>query len=71
MTVENNATLKMRENNQELVEIIPPSASPVLKTKVMFKLQDNFPFNLTKEDFTVNITLLELGQGVSPYFKQS
>ena len=70
MTVENNATLKMRENNQELVEIIPPSASPVLKTKVMFKLQDNFPFNLTKEDFTVNITLLELGIGVSPYYKQ-
>ena len=60
----------MRENNQELVEIIPPSASPVLKTKVMFKLQDNFPFNLTKEDFTVNITLLELGKGVSPYYKQ-
>lgn len=43
----------------------------MLKSKIQFKLQENFPFNLTKEDFTVNITLLELGDDVSPYFKHS
>ena len=50
---------------------MPPTASPVLKTKIQFRLQENFPFNLTKEDFTVNVTLLVLGDNVSPYFKHS
>ena len=71
VTVENNATVKMKDVNKDALQILPPTASPVLKSKVQFKLQQNFPFNLTKEDFTVNITLLDLGEGVSPYFKHS
>jgi hypothetical protein len=71
VTIENNATVTTKQRNTGLLQIVPPSASPVLKSKVMFKLDNNFPFNLTKEDFSVNITLLELGEGVSPYYKQS
>ena len=71
VTVENNATLKMKDVNEDALQMIPPTASPVLKTKIQFKLQSNFPFNLTKEDFTVNITLLDLSPGVSPYYKHS
>lgn len=71
VTVDNSVTVKMKEVNKDALQVLPPSASPVLKTKLQFKLQQNFPFNLTKEDFTVNITLLDLGENVSPYFKHS
>jgi hypothetical protein len=71
VTIDNVVTVKMKDVNKDALQIVPPTASPVLKTKVQFKLQENFPFNLTKEDFTVNITLLSLGEKVSPYYKQS
>jgi hypothetical protein len=71
VTIDNTVTVKMKEVNKDALQILPPTASPVLKTKVQFKLQENFPFNLTKEDFTVNVTLLALGADVSPYFKHS
>lgn len=71
VTIANAVTVKMKEFNKNALQILPPSASPVLKSKIQFKLQENFPFNLTKEDFNVNVTLLDLGEGVSPYFKHS
>ena len=34
----------------------PNSASPVLKTPIKIKIQEDFPYTLARDDFTVNAT---------------
>jgi hypothetical protein len=34
----------------------PNSASPVLKTPIKIKIQEDFPYTLVRDDFTVNAT---------------
>lgn len=34
VTVENNASVKMKDVNKDALQILPPTASPVLKTKI-------------------------------------
>jgi hypothetical protein len=34
----------------------PNSASPVLKTPIKIKIQENFPYTLARDEFTVNAT---------------
>jgi hypothetical protein len=38
------------------VVLNPPTASPVLKTKINITLESTFPYALAREDFTVNAT---------------
>jgi hypothetical protein len=38
------------------LSIIPSSVSPVLKTKIEIQIDENFPFTLTREDFSVSVT---------------
>ena len=51
----------MKPINKDATQIIPSSASPVLKTKISFKIEKDFPFPITDpSEFTVNITLITL-----------
>ena len=45
--------------------------SPVLKQKIKFTIEPDFPFVLKKEDFTVNATLVKLSESVSPSYAQT
>ena len=56
----NDLKLKMKDVNKRGTVLTPSSVSPVLKQKIKFTLEPDFPFELKKEDFTVNITLIEL-----------
>lgn len=48
------------------VLINPPSASPVLKTKINITLETTFPYTLTRQDFSVNATNISNPE----YFRQ-
>jgi hypothetical protein len=44
----------------------------VLKTKVSFKIEANFPFPINDpSEFTVNMTLITISTQVSPYYKRN
>lgn len=55
-TVSNSIALWTMNDTKSLVTLDPPSASPVLKTKVNITLEDAFPYTLEKEHFSVNAT---------------
>jgi hypothetical protein len=59
--VEQDLKIKMKPINKDATQIIPSSASPVLKSKISFKIEANFPFPINDpSEFTVNITLITL-----------
>lgn len=55
-TVSNSIALWTMNDTKSLVTLDPPSASPVLKTKINITLEDAFPYTLEKEHFSVNAT---------------
>jgi hypothetical protein len=56
ITVTQTLTVALMGNKKSGVQLVPNTASPVLKTKVNITLEDTFPYTLAKEDFTVNAT---------------
>jgi hypothetical protein len=38
------------------MSLAPSSVSPVLKTNITIQLESDFPYTLSKDDFTVNAT---------------
>jgi hypothetical protein len=59
--VEQDLKIKMKPINKDATQIIPSSASPVLKSKISFKIEKDFPFPINDpSEFTVNITLITL-----------
>jgi hypothetical protein len=43
---------------QSGLTLIPATASPVLKTKIEIAIDSSFPYELAREDFSVNVTQL-------------
>ena len=71
-TINQDLKIKMKPINKDATQIIPSSASPVLKSKIKFKIEANFPYPVNNaSEWTVNITLLTLSPQVSPYYKHS
>lgn len=71
-TINQNLSIKMKPINKDATQIIPTSASPVLKSKVKFKIETAFPYPIDNaSEWTVNITLLTLSPQVSPYYKHN
>ena len=56
----NDKVLKMKDVNKKGTTLAPNNVSPVLKQKIVFTLEQDFPFTIKKEDFTVNATLVKL-----------
>jgi hypothetical protein len=46
----------MKTEVKSSITITPSSVSPVLKTKIVVKMENDFPYNLAKEDFSINAT---------------
>ena len=67
----NDLKLRMKDFNKRGTVLEPSSVSPVLKQKIKFTLESDFPFELKKEDFTVNATLIELSPQVNSNFPQN
>ena len=44
--VDNDITLFLRNKVQTVASLTPPSASPVLKTKIVIQLPADFPFTV-------------------------
>jgi hypothetical protein len=56
LTVTNSLSLRLRSTIKSGTSITPSSVSPVLKQNVTIQLENDFPFPLKREDFTVNAT---------------
>jgi len=56
LTVTNNLSFALRNEIKSGVSITPNSASPVLKQNVTIQLESDFPYTLSRDDFTVNAT---------------
>jgi hypothetical protein len=56
LEVSSTASFTMKSEIKSGLSIIPTSVSPVLKTKIEIQIDDNFPFTLAREDFSVNVT---------------
>ena len=59
LTVSNSLSIAMKSDVKSSLALLPPSASPVLKTKITVQLETDFPFTLYKEDLSMNGTSLE------------
>jgi hypothetical protein len=46
----------MKPSVKSGMSLTPNSASPVLKTNITIQLEADFPYTLSKDDFTVNAT---------------
>jgi hypothetical protein len=55
-TVTNSFSLTLKSTIKAAFAISPASASPVLKTKIRVSLDADFPYVLSKTDFSVNAT---------------
>lgn len=56
LAVSSSASLTMKSEVKSGLSLIPSSVSPVLKTKIEIQIDNNFPFTLAREDFSVNVT---------------
>jgi hypothetical protein len=56
ITVTQTLTMSLMSNKKSGVQLVPNSASPVLKTKINITLESTFPYTLNKSDFSVNAT---------------
>jgi hypothetical protein len=54
--VENDIQLTLMTETRSGVLFDPATASPVLKTQINITLEDDFPYEMFKEDFSVNAT---------------
>lgn len=61
----------MKDVNKKGTTLAPNNVSPVLKQKIVFTIEPDFPFTLKKEDFTVNATLVKLSDQVSSFSTQN
>jgi uncharacterized protein YkwD len=57
LVITQSLTVKIKAMNKDITSMVPATASPVLKTPVIFTIMSGFPFPINKEDFTVNMTL--------------
>jgi hypothetical protein len=57
LVITQSLTVKIKAMNKDITNMVPATASPVLKTTVIFTITSGFPFAIVKEDFTVNMTL--------------
>jgi len=57
LVITQSLTVKIKAMNKDITSMVPATASPVLKTPVIFTIMSGFPFPIVKEDFTVNMTL--------------
>jgi hypothetical protein len=55
-SVTNTLKFAMKPSVKSGMSLIPSSVSPVLKTNVTIQLESDFPYTLSKDDFTVNAT---------------
>jgi len=55
-TVSNSLSLTMKSDVKSSLALIPPSASPVLKSKITVQMETDFPYTLVKEDLSMNAT---------------
>lgn len=55
-TVTNTLLFAMKPSVKSGMSLTPSSVSPVLKTNVTIQLESDFPYTLSKDDFTVNAT---------------
>jgi hypothetical protein len=55
-TVSNSLSFTLKTAIKSGITITPPSASPVLKSKLVINLENDFPFTLDRDSFTVNAT---------------
>ena len=55
-TVTNTLRFAMKPSVKSGMSLTPSSVSPVLKTNVTIQLETDFPYTLSKDDFTVNAT---------------
>jgi len=71
-TVAQDLKIKMKPINKDATQIIPNSASPVLKTMIKFKIEAGFTYPVNDpSEWTVNMTLITISPQVSPYYKRS
>jgi len=49
----------MKSDVKSSLALIPPSVSPVLKTKITVQMETDFPFELLKDELSMNATSLE------------
>tara|TARA_B110000285_G_scaffold223751_1_gene279682 strand:- start:70 stop:360 length:291 start_codon:yes stop_codon:yes gene_type:complete len=62
----------MKPINKDATQIIPNSASPVLKTMLKFKIEAGFTYPVNDpSEWTVNMTVITRSAQVSPYYKTS
>ena len=61
VTVAHYYSYVIKSTTHHVLTMIPDSISPVLKQNVVFTLENTFPYTLTREDFTINITSVENG----------
>jgi len=54
--VTNSLSFTLMSDTRSGVQFDPDSASPVLKTPIDITLESDFPYDLVKEDFSVNAT---------------
>lgn len=59
LTVSNSLSIAMKSDVKSSLALLPPSASPVLKTKITVQMVTDFPFELIKEDLSMNATSIE------------
>lgn len=59
VTVTHSVSFKTKADVQLSVGLNPNSASPVLKTPIEISLDADFPYDLVKEDFSVNATSVD------------
>ena len=55
-TVSNTLSLTFMSDTKSGIQFNPPTASPVLKTKINITLESSFPYTLARDEFTVNAT---------------
>jgi hypothetical protein len=55
-TVTNSLALAMKSDVKSSLALIPPSASPVLKTKIKIQMEKDFPNTLTIDTLSINAT---------------
>lgn len=58
-TVTNSLSLSMKSDVKSSLALIPDSVSPVLKTKITVQMEEDFPFELLKDELSINATSLE------------
>jgi hypothetical protein len=73
LTVENDLSFTVMTNKRSGVQFNPDSASPVLKSTIRISLEADFPYELHREDFSINATSIEFldeTKHIDGYYRQ-